>query len=90
MNKLGLVFPAVHIISQISQGVVAVSKTDGEIREEDYERALEAAKAVTTPPNYEILHVIPRSFTVDGQSSIKDPIGMTGVRLEVETYIIRV
>lgn len=77
-----------HIISQISKGVVAVSKTDGEIREEDYERALEAAKAVTTPPNYEILHVIPRSFTVDGQSGIKDPIGMTGVRLEVETYII--
>lgn len=77
-----------HIISQISRGVVAVSKTDGEIREEDYERALEAAKAVTTPPNYEILHVIPRSFTVDGQTGIKDPIGMTGVRLEVETYII--
>ena len=77
-----------HIISQISKGVVAVSKTDGEIREEDYERALEAAKAVTTPPNYEILHVIPRSFTVDGQTGIKDPIGMTGVRLEVETYII--
>ena len=77
-----------HIISQISKGVVAVSKTDGEIREEDYERALEAAKAVTTPPNYEILHVIPRSFTVDGQTGIKDPIGMTGIRLEVETYII--
>ncbi|MCX6744246.1 MAG: cell division protein FtsA [Candidatus Parcubacteria bacterium] len=77
-----------NIIAQISRGVVAVSKTDGEIREEDYERALEAAKAVTTPPNYEILHVIPRSFTVDGQSGIKDPIGMTGVRLEVETYII--
>jgi cell division protein FtsA len=76
------------IISQVSKGVVAVSKTDGEIREEDYERALEAAKAVTTPPNYEILHVIPKSFTVDGQSGIKDPIGMTGIRLEVETYII--
>lgn len=77
-----------HIISQISKGVVAVSKTDGEIREEDVERAIEAARTVTTPPNYEILHVIPRSFIVDGQSGIKDPIGMTGVRLEVETYII--
>ncbi|OGY42145.1 MAG: cell division protein FtsA [Candidatus Buchananbacteria bacterium RBG_13_39_9] len=77
-----------HIIAQISRGVVAVSKTDGEIRAEDYERALDAAKAVTTPPNFEILHVIPRSFTVDGQTGIKDPIGMTGVRLEVETYII--
>ncbi|MDD5341353.1 MAG: cell division protein FtsA [Patescibacteria group bacterium] len=77
-----------HIITQISKGVVAVSKTDGEVRPEDVERAIEAAKTVTTPPNYEILHVIPRSFTVDGQSGIKDPVGMTGVRLEVETYII--
>ncbi len=77
-----------HITSQISKGVVAVSKTDGEIREEDVERAIEAARTVTTPPNYEILHVIPKSFTVDGQTNIKDPIGMTGVRLEVETYII--
>jgi cell division protein FtsA len=77
-----------YITSQISKGVVAVSKTDGEIRPEDVERAIEAAKTVTTPPNYEILHVIPRSYTVDGQSRIKDPIGMTGVRLEVETYII--
>jgi cell division protein FtsA len=77
-----------HITSQISKGVVAVSKTDGEVREEDMERAIEAAKTVTTPPNYEIIHVIPRSFTVDGQSGIKDPVGMTGVRLEVETYII--
>jgi len=77
-----------HITSQISKGVVAVSKTDGEIRAEDVERAIEAAKTVTTPPNYEILHVIPRSFTIDGQAGIKDPIGMTGVRLEVETYII--
>jgi len=77
-----------HITSQISKGVVAVSKTDGEIREEDVERAIEAARTVTTPPNYEILHVIPRSFTIDGQSNIKDPVGMTGVRLEVETYIV--
>ena len=77
-----------QIASQISKGVVAVSKTDGEVREEDMERAIEAAKTVTTPPNYEIIHVVPRSFTVDGQSNIKDPVGMTGVRLEVETYII--
>jgi len=77
-----------HITSQISKGVVAVSKTDGEIREDDVERAIEAARTVTTPPNYEILHVIPRSFNVDGQANIKDPVGMTGVRLEVETYII--
>lgn len=78
-----------HIISEDSNGVVAVSKADGEIKEDDVERVIEAAQAVATPPNYEILHVIPRSFTVDNQSSIKDPIGMTGVRLEVDAQIIQ-
>jgi len=77
-----------HIICQESRGVVAVSKTDGEIREEDVERAIEAARTVTTPANYDILHVIPKSFTVDGQKGIKDPIGMTGIRLEVDAQII--
>lgn len=78
-----------HIIAQESKGVVAVSKTDGEIRAEDVERVIEAARTVATPPNYEILHVIPKSFTVDSQTGIKDPIGMTGIRLEVETQIIQ-
>lgn len=73
---------------QQSRGVVAVSKADGEIREDDVDRVIEAAEAVATPPNYEILHVIPRTFTVDGQGGIRDPIGMTGVRLEVETQIV--
>lgn len=78
-----------HITSQESHGVIAVSKADGEIREEDVERVIEAAQAVATPPNYEILHVIPRSFTVDNQKGIKDPIGMTGIRLEVDAQIIQ-
>jgi len=78
-----------HITSQDSHGVIAVSKSDGEIREEDVERVIEAAQAVATPPNYEILHVIPRSFTVDNQKGIKDPIGMTGIRLEVDAQIIQ-
>ena len=78
-----------HIMSQESQGVIAVARSDGEITEADVERAIEAARTVATPPNYEILHVIPKSFTVDGQVGIKDPIGMTGVRLEVETQIIQ-
>src|SRR3989338_7212081 len=54
-----------RITVQKSRGVVAVSKADGEIREDDVDRVIEAAEAVATPPNYEILHVIPRSFTVD-------------------------
>ncbi len=78
-----------HITAQESHGVIAVSKSDGEIREEDVERVIEAAQAVATPPNYEILHVIPRSFTVDNQKGIKDPVGMTGIRLEVDAQIIQ-
>ncbi|MFH1366402.1 MAG: cell division protein FtsA [Patescibacteria group bacterium] len=78
-----------HINSQDSHGVIAVAKADGEIKEEDVERVIEAAQAVATPPNYEILHVIPRSFTVDNQRGIKDPVGMTGIRLEVDAQIIQ-
>lgn len=78
-----------HIISQDSKGVVAIAKPNGEIAEGDIERSVEAARTVATPPNYEILHVIPKSFTVDGQSGIRDPRGMTGIRLEVDTQIIQ-
>lgn len=78
-----------HINSQESRGVVAIAKSDGEIAEEDLERVVNAAKTVATPLNYEILHVLPKSFCVDGQTGIKDPVGMTGVRLEVDTKIIQ-
>lgn len=77
-----------HITSQISKGVIAVASSQGEIRADDVERVLEAAQAVSVPPNYEILHVIPREFAVDNQIGVKDPIGMSGVRLEVEAQII--
>lgn len=79
-----------HIRSISSQGVVAVSKADGEIREDDIERVIIAAQAVATPHNYEILHVIPKTYKVDNQEDIKDPIGMTGIRLEVDAQIIMV
>ncbi|MBU0721876.1 cell division protein FtsA [Patescibacteria group bacterium] len=72
-----------------SQGVVAVGRSDNEITEDDVNRAVEAAQALSVPPNYEILHVIPVRFAVDNQEDIKDPISMTGVRLEVETLIIQ-
>ncbi|MDA2921747.1 cell division protein FtsA [Patescibacteria group bacterium AH-259-L07] len=77
-----------HIISQESRGVVAISKADGEIKSEDVERVLQASKTVATPANYEILHILPRSFSVDNQPGIMDPVGMTGVRLEVDAQII--
>ena len=78
-----------NIKCETSKGVVAVGKSNGEISQDDIERALEAARALSVPPNYEILHVIPIKFTVDNQEDIKDPIGMIGVRLEVETLIIQ-
>ncbi len=67
---------------------MAVAKADGEIAEEDVERAVEAARTVAPPLNYEMLHILPKRFTVDGQTGVKDPIGMTGIRLEVDTQII--
>ncbi len=78
-----------HIRSEVSRGVVAVAKGSGDIQESDVERAIEAAQAVATPPNYEILHVIPHRFYIDGQEGIKNPVGFSGVRLEVEAHIIQ-
>ena len=78
-----------HILTQESKGVVGVARNDGEIREEDVERAIEASRTVAMPTNYEILHVIPKSFTVDGQRGIKDPVGMNGIRLEVDALMIQ-
>jgi cell division protein FtsA len=77
-----------HILSQNSHAVVAVSHPDAEITQEDVDRVSDAAKAITIPSSREIVHVIPRMFVVDGQDGIKDPVGMTGVRLEIETHII--
>ncbi len=76
-------------LCQPSKGVVAVAKSDGEIGVEDVARAVEAARTIASPLNYEILHVVPRTFGVDGQSGIKDPVGMTGIRLEVDAQIIQ-
>jgi cell division protein FtsA len=78
-----------HVLVQESRGVVGVSRPDGEIQESDIERAIEAARTVATPSNYEILHVVPKSFTVDGQRGIKDPLSMNGIRLEVDAVIIQ-
>lgn len=78
----------VHIESQNSKGVVAISNPQGEITQDDITRVVEAARAISLPSSKEILHVIPRYFIVDSQSGIKDPLGMNGVRLEVETHIV--
>lgn len=78
-----------YIKCERSKGVVAVGRSDGEITDNDVSRAIEAARALAVPVNYEILHVIPIKFSVDNHGDVKDPIGMNGIRLEVETLIVQ-
>jgi len=79
---------APHINSINSSGVVAVSDPNKEITSQDVDRVIEGARAISIPSSSEIIHVVPRYFTVDGQEGILDPVGMTGVRLEVEANIV--
>ncbi len=77
-----------HIKTQISRGVVAVSRADDEIVQSDIDRVIEAASTVSLPQNYEIIHVIPKNFIIDGQEIVRNPLGMKGIRLEVEVLLI--
>jgi len=77
-----------HIESTPAKGVVAISKPNGEIDAIDVARVIDAAKAVALPQNRELIHIFPHHFLVDGLGEIRDPIGMTGVRLEVEALIV--
>ncbi len=77
-----------HIRSINSRGVIAVYRTDNEITRQDVARVIEAARAVAIPMDREMLHVIPQEFIVDDQAGIKDPVGMSGVRLEADVHII--
>lgn len=77
-----------HIKSINSRGVVAVGKTSAEILQSDVDRAVEAAKTVAIPSDREIIHVLPQEYTIDDQRGIKDPIGFSGVRLEVDVHIV--
>ncbi|UCE27278.1 MAG: cell division protein FtsA [Candidatus Coatesbacteria bacterium] len=77
-----------HIKSMNSRGLVAVARTDHEITERDIERAIEQAKALALPVDREVLHVLPKEFTVDDQHGVRDPRGMIGTRLEADVHII--
>lgn len=79
---------APHIESLNSQGVVAISTPNGEINNTDIKRVIEAAQAISLPTGKEIIHTIPRRYTVDGQEGVIDPVGMNGVRLELESHLI--
>ena len=88
INNVFLGIGGNHIESINSKGVIAVGQDENEITEDDIDRVLEAAQAVTIPPNRRILRIIPKAFTVDEQKGIKYPVGMSGIRLEVEAHII--
>jgi cell division protein FtsA len=77
-----------HIRSINSRGVIAVYRTDNEITRQDVARVIEAARAVAIPMDREMLHVIPQEFIVDDQAGIKDPVGMSAVRLEADVHIV--
>ena len=77
-----------NISSQNSKGVVAVANSTGEVTPEDVRRVIDAAQAISQPASREVIHVLPREYIVDGESGVRDPIGMSGVRLEVETHMV--
>ncbi len=77
-----------HVSGINSKGVIAISTANREITQEDRLRVEEAATIVSLPPNREIIQVFAKNYRIDGQDNIKDPVGMHGVRLEVDTHIV--
>lgn len=88
LNSAVVGLDGAHIESADSKGVIAVARADGEVCDEDVLRVIGAARAIPNKPNREILHVLPRTFVIDGQEGVRDPIGMNGIRLEVEASVI--
>lgn len=77
-----------HISAINSRGLAAVARGERGVAHEDIERSLEAAQAIAIPHDREVIHVIPRGYTLDGQDGVRDPLGMQGYRLEVEAHIV--
>lgn len=77
-----------HILSSRADGMVAVGASDHEINRDDLARIEEVATLGKIPPNREILDVIPHAYKLDGQDNIKDPLGMTGTRLEIDAHVV--
>ena len=75
-----------HIRSINSHGIVAIR--DNEVSQNDVDRVLDAAKAIAIPADQKILHVLPQEFVIDNQDSIREPVGMSGVRLEAKVHIV--
>ena len=77
-----------HVSSLNNRGVIAITRNDRLVRPDDLKRVLACAQSVKVPSDRKLLHVIPRGYAVDGQPGVKNPIGMHGFRLDVETHII--
>ncbi len=77
-----------HISSTNSRGVAGIPHAPRSVTQDVIDRAMEAAAAIAVPDNREIVHAIPRGYTLDGQDGVRDPIGMMGYRLEVEAHIV--
>lgn len=88
LDKAYISIGGAHINSQNSHGVVAVSDPNGEISQDDVSRVIDAASAISLPQSREIIHILPRDYVVDGEAGAKDPLGMSGIRLEVDTHIV--
>ncbi len=77
-----------HIQSFQSRGVIAISRPENEITQEDVDRLIQDTKRVALPADRQIIHVIPQEFIIDGQDGVQDPVGMSCVRLEANVHII--
>lgn len=88
VNRAYVSLNGLHMRNQLSRGVIVVSRADNEITPNDIERVIDASSTINLPPNREIVHTIPKNFTIDGQEHVKNPQGMRGVRLEAEVMLI--
>lgn len=79
-----------QVASHISKGIIAVSRADSEIYQDDVDRVIKASQAINISPNRKIIHTITREFIVDGIRDVQDPSGLVGSRLEVESIVIEV
>jgi cell division protein FtsA len=77
-----------HIKGINSRGVIAVSGKNQEVTQADLDRVIEAAKAITLPADRRVIHIIPQEFIIDDQGGVKEPVGMSGSRLEAEIHIV--
>lgn len=90
VNDAAVSINGIHILSTSADGMIAVGAADHAITRDDIMRIEEVATVGKVPPNREILEVIPHSYRLDGQDNIKDPIGMTGTRLEIDAHVVSV